>query len=102
MISLLSHTIRTTINFEFDAVKQHPLRTIAYPGYGKLLSYNAFDAVTCRHSCGANTRTAQTLERRKHSCGAMKIQTDGTFTWAALSRCLRANLFFGRTFDLIS
>ena len=70
MISLLSHTIRTTINFEFDAVKQHPLRTIAYPGYGKLLSYNAFDAVTCRHSCGANTRTAQTLVRRKHSNGA--------------------------------
>ena len=34
MISLLSHTIRTTINCEFDAVKQH---LIAYPGYGKLL-----------------------------------------------------------------
>ena len=99
MISLLSHTIRTTINFEFDAVKQHPLRTIAYPGYGKLI---LLTPLLAEHSCGANTRTAQTLERRKHSCGAMKIQTDGTFTWAALSRCLRANLFFGRTFDLIS
>ena len=36
MISLLSHTIRTTINCEFDAVKQH---LIAYPGHGKLLGY---------------------------------------------------------------